>query len=139
MQGGQIQFTYNDLLRMLRSLGLIPEEVDSSHKEMDNFMKFVSHIDISSEFIPPVDISNTELPMSVKFEQLLQTIYRLAKKPVLGLYIDVFDQIYLSSKKRNVSISGPHLLYLFKEDDRANSGQISLDLFITRVSEKILG
>lgn len=124
---------------MLRSLGLISEEVDSSHKEMDNFMKFVSHIDISSELIPPVDISNTELPMSVKFEQLLQTIYRLAKKPVLGLYIDVFDQIYLSSKKRNVSISGPHLLYLFKEDDRANSGQIPLDLFITRVSEKILG
>ena len=77
--------------------------------------------------------------MSVKFEQLLQTIYMLAKKPVLGLYIDVFDQIYLSSKKRNVSISGPHLLYLFKEDDRANSGQIPLDLFITRVSEKILG
>ena len=139
MQGGQIQFTYNDLLRMLRSLGLISEEVDSSHKEMDNFMKFVSHTDISSELIPPVDISNTELPMSVKFEQLLQTIYRLAKKPVLGLYIDVFDQIYLSSKKRNVSISGPHLLYLFKEDDRASSGQIPLDLFVTRVSEKILG
>ena len=101
-------------------------------------MKFVSLIDLSSEFIPPIDISNTELPKSVKFEQMMQTVYRLAKKPVLGLYSDVLDQVYLSSKKRNVSISGPHLLYLFKEDDRANSGQIALDLFVTRVGEKIL-
>jgi hypothetical protein len=63
----------------------------------------------------------------------------LAKKPVTGLYSDVMDLVYVSSKKRHVSISGPYLLHLFKEDDRSNSGVIPFDLFVNRVQEKILG
>jgi hypothetical protein len=65
------------------------------------------------DLLKPVEISKVDLPSQINFTQFSDVVVLLAEKPLSGLYNDVLDAIYISSKKRNISISGPYLLYLF--------------------------
>lgn len=71
MQGGQIQFTYNDCTRAFKSLGLVSELVDDTHSAMDDYFKFCSQLNCSLSKIPPIDISHTDLPGQIEFNQIV--------------------------------------------------------------------
>lgn len=63
---------------------------------------------------------------------------QLMKKPLGGIYEDTLDHIYLSSKKRNISISGPHLTHLFAKDDKLKTRRVFLDTFINKLHYQVV-
>lgn len=56
---------------------------------------------------------NAPLPRAVDFPQVLACFLRFLKKPLRGLYWDVVDKVYISSKARDINIEGPYIRSLF--------------------------
>lgn len=122
MSGGQAKFTYGDLIRLFENLHLLGEETYEREKLAEDFFKLCSLLCVKDELnraptrkdlLKPADISSIDLPSQIDFNQFADVVVLLAGKPLSGLYNDILDAIYISSKKRNISISGPYLLYLF--------------------------
>lgn len=84
----------------------------------------------TNKTIRHIDVGQMELPSSIEFNQLVDGVLKLAKKPITGLYQDTLDLVYLSSKKRHVSISGPYLQFLFSTSDKQNQGMIPYETFV---------
>lgn len=56
------------------------------------------------------------MPRAVDFTQVLACFLRFLKKPLKGLYWDVIDKVYISSKARDINIEGPYIRSLFAKE-----------------------
>jgi len=62
----------------------------------------------------------------------------LCQKPLLQLYQEILDQVYIMSKSKQIFIRGPYLTNIFNTDDLNGSGQISTKAFVQRIKQELL-
>ena len=54
------------------------------------------------------------------------------------LFQEVLDQVYISSKARNVHIYGPYIIHIFDKHDIRKSGFVTLEQFIEIITKELM-
>ena len=75
------------------------------------------------------DFTKIKMQDSLPFAEFMDAVFAICRKPLTGLFHDCLDYVYMSSKKRHISISGPYLLNLFRLEDVHSRGLVSFEAF----------